>query len=168
MEYTANNDPNFYKSHCSVTNCGSYALRLKEWYDNEVDECFGGIEQWCLELLEEGISDSDIPDMIAETYLDRICRDLGDSIKVLTRLDRATMLKVAAHNFHEELIAFRTYVPIEEWDPEDYLEFDFHFRVYRDGRWMEKNGNHAVQECDISDWGKYNSSTFFLIHHYEI
>ena len=112
MEYTANNDPKYYESHRSVTNCGSYALRLKEWYDNEVDEYFGGIDQWCMELLEEGISDNDIPDMIAETYLAYVCRDMGDSVKLLTRLDHASMLKAAARNFNEELIAFRMYVPV--------------------------------------------------------
>lgn len=168
MEYTSNNDPTYYESNRFTTNCGSFALRLKEWYDNEVDERYGGIETWCLDLLEEGVPNSDIPDMIAETYLDRIRADFSDSVRILTRLDHNTMLKAAARNFNEELIAFRVYVPVEEWDPEEYLEFDFHFRVYRNGRWMEKNGDRPVQECNISEWGKYNSSTFFLIHHFEI
>ena len=161
MEYTANNDPKYYESNCAVTNCGSFALRLKEWYDNEVDEYFGGIDQWCMELLEEGIPDDDIPDMIAETYIDRIIKDFEGSVRLLRYLDRGSLLKAADRNFNEELIAFRTYVPVAEWDPEcEYLEFDFHFMVYRDGRWMEKNGNGAVHECSVSEWGKYNSSTF--------
>lgn len=166
MEYTANNDPIYYESNRSTTNCGSFALRLKEWYDNEVDEYMGGIEQWCLELLEEGIPDEEIPDMIAETYLDRLRAEFGNSVRLMSKLDHATMLKATSRNFNEELIAFRIYVPVEDWDPEEYLEFDFHFKVWRNGHWMEKNGGGAVHECSIDNWGKYNSSTFFLIHHF--
>ena len=38
MNYTRNSDLNYYKENPWQTNCGSYALRLNEWYD--LDEPF--------------------------------------------------------------------------------------------------------------------------------
>ena len=35
MEYTRNSDPEYYNKNRARANCGSYALRLREWYDPE-------------------------------------------------------------------------------------------------------------------------------------
>ena len=35
MNYTRNSDPTYYKTHENETNCGSFALRLQEWYSPE-------------------------------------------------------------------------------------------------------------------------------------
>lgn len=158
--YTPNNDPDYYESNSWSTNCGSYALRLKEWYDNELDEQVGGIMEWIEELIEADIPNSEIPDIMAEAYLDMLLNDFPDGEIILAHSITQEML----HDNNLELIAFRVYAPLDEYYDNDYCCFDFHFRVWREGHWMEKNGNKNVHQCTLTDWGKYNSSTFFLLH----
>ena len=66
----------------------------------------------------------------------------------------------------EELIAFRTYCIYDEeegWEP--CPVWDFHFRVFRDGRWQEKQGSWPVNDCcDMDDWGRYDSEIFYFAH----
>ena len=126
--YTRNHDPHYYEDHPVGTNCGSYALNIKEWYDNELYENYADIEDWVDCLLYEGYE-----------------------------LREVTSIDDCAQN--EEIIAFRTYV-----DLDFYEDFDFHFKVLRNGEWSEKNGNGPVHTCTLENWGKYNSSTFFLAH----
>ena len=158
--YTSNNDPNYYETHRFDTNCGSYALRLKEWYDNEIDEEWGGASEWIEELADAEIPFSEIPDIIAKAYIDELLLDFPENELVLLNKITQNILK----DMTVELIAFRVYAPIQEYLMNDCTCFDFHFRVWRDGHWMEKNGSQAVRKCNLTDWGKYNSSTFFLLH----
>ncbi len=158
--YTHNNDPTYYETNRFETNCGSYALRLKEWYDNEIDEDCGGINDWIEELLDAEIPPFEIPDIIAKAFIDELLSDFPDEELIL--LSRIT--QAALKNTSTELVAFRVYVPIDEYLDDEWCCFDFHFRVWRNGHWMEKNGSKEVSQCNIIDWGKYNSSTFFLLH----
>ena len=158
--YTHNNDPTYYETNRCNTNCGSYALRLKEWYDNEVDEEWGGVNEWIGELIDAEIPLSEIPDIIAKAYIDELLSDFPENELILLSTVTQDVLKDTA----AELIAFRVYAPIDEYLEDDWVCFDFHFRVWRNGHWMEKNGSQAVQKCNLIDWGKYNSSTFFLLH----
>lgn len=158
--YTHNNDPTYYETNRFKTNCGSYALRLKEWYDNEIDEECGGIDEWIGDLVAAEIPDSAIPDIIARSFIDELLGDFPNDELIL--LDKVTLNLLK--DTSSELIAFRVYAPIDQFYDGDYCCFDFHFRVWRGGKWMEKNGCKKVQECTITDWGVYNSSTFFLLH----
>jgi len=161
--YTSNNDPTYYETNRCGTNCGSYALRLKEWYDNELDEEWGGIDAWIEELINEEIPCAVIPDIIAEQFINELINDFPDGeVTQLSSVSLTTMTEIKKKSV--ELIAFRVYVPIEEYLMNDYGCFDFHFRVWREGHWMEKNGSQEVHQCNLTDWGKYNSSTFFLLH----
>ena len=60
-----------------------------------------------------------------------------------------------------ELIAFNTWC---HWEDGYDTDFDFHFRVYRDGKWMEKSGYLEVNECELDEWGKYNGDVSFFYH----
>ena len=63
---------------------------------------------------------------------------------------------------NEELISFATFAYYSEEEGDS--NYDFHFKVFRDGKWMEKNGWGPVHECSEWDWGDYISDVYYLIH----
>ena len=46
---------------------------------------------------------------------------------------------------NEELIAFRTFVTTDG-------NWDFHFKVLRNGMWLEKCGSDPTRFCEKDDW----------------
>ena len=47
MGYTRNSDLSYYDSNFYDANCGSYALRLNEWY--ELDSSFENVTGWFID-----------------------------------------------------------------------------------------------------------------------
>lgn len=145
MFYTKNSDPNYYIDHSRETNCASFALNIKEWWDPDFDP------DW---FIEEG-DDEYMIDCVIDFYIDNLLNDFDD-LRVVQSSDNVYE--------DEELIAFRVYIDLEEDNGTSYVEdYDFHFRVYRDGRWQEKCGGLEVQDCP-KDWGKYDSKTIYFVH----
>ena len=72
----------------------------------------------------------------------------------------------------EELVAFRIGIePIYDEDDEFlYIDTDFHYRVFRDNKWLEKCGEKSIQSCsNITDIWEidnfyYDSDIVFLAH----
>ena len=154
MEYTRNNDPEYYIRNQYSSNCGSFALRLKEWYDPEdyLHEVVDDIYDWIYELSEEGYSEYEIACMYADTLIDGILIDFDGELELCDGRPPTTS--------DIELIAFNTWCCAEDGD----INRDFHFKVFRDGHWMEKNGVHEVHECEEDDWGKYNGDPYYMYH----
>lgn len=149
MIYTPNHNPDYYKLNPSMTNCGSYAFNIEEWYDPDLDEEWDEIEDWVDDFLERGYELEEIPDLIANEYVEQILSDFYEEVRLIDNEHGGAP--------NEEVIAFRIYI-----DLEDYWGFDFHFKVFRDGYWREKCGSQDVTPCDLEEWGRYNSSTFFF------
>lgn len=133
-------------------NCGGFALGTFSWYEpfyfNE-DGCY-----LCEDLAEEGYGVESIQEILCNNCVDSILEDFGEKIRVVSREDD---LKV-----NEELIAFRVDCGFES----DYESQDFHFRVFRDGRWQEKNGHGMIHDADDPDediWNeRYLGPTIYL------
>lgn len=140
----ANSDQNYYEDNYTSTNCGSYAFNIKDWYD--ADRAFenenGYAHIWMEELFDKGLSDLEVSNLYIAELLDGIVADFKGEVQLL---DSIPILKS-----NEELIAFRAFC---RWDEiMDEVDFDWHFKVYRDGHWREKNGSGLVSECRLQDW----------------
>ena len=161
LYYTKNNDKNFYEKFMNDTNCGSFALNIQEWYDPH--DCFGEEgSDFAIDVFES----TDDLDFTTELLLQRgkegIEKDFYDEI---TFIDSPADYVPSKDT---ELVAFR--VGIEEHT--NYLNTDFHFRVFRDGRWQEKCGCGPVEDdinlepdtCwDLYGW-IYDSDIVYFIH----
>ena len=134
MEYTKNSNPNHYIEHEYETNCGSYALRIQEWYEVDFD-----MQVYALQMKDEGADDEEIYWTITDEATILLLYEFENELRQLTGAD-----DFIADN--EELIAFR--ISLETWD--DYGA-DFHFRVFRGGKWMEKCGCQEVRECEFEE-----------------
>lgn len=153
MNYTRNHNPNYYEECQHYANCGSFAFQIEEWYSpDEYFEDNEGIcvENWICEGLESGCDEFDLSDGLAEILTNYILNDFDDV---------RYMWSPAELQDNEELIAFRTFVD------SDY-NWDFHFKVFRDGRWQEKCGSDPIRFCDEWDWNngalEYISSTYYF------
>ena len=164
--YTKNSNKNYYKENESNTNCGSFALNIKEWY--EPDRSFPD-ENWVIAeaLFESGdYTDREMLEILLERSVEGILKDFDGEIRRVPN-------ELIELKSNEELIAFR--IGTNLWfDPTDCSDFDvdFHFRVFRDGRWQEKYGSGSIQDCEKGslhkDWETstflYEDPTAFFVH----
>ena len=154
MKYTRNNDPKYFINNPTEGNCGSFALNIKEWYISDRDwDNFEVVHK----MVEDGYDLEEIFDYLTFINVKTILEDFDD---VRTLLDKNDVQP------DEELIAYRIGI---FWD-EDFEEYDtdFHFRVRRDGVWMDKPGDTEVRICGFSedDWVSdsiiYNGPIIYL------
>lgn len=162
MEYNKGLD--FWKKEHKECNCGSYAFNLNEWYSPGVI-CGADDENGLMDCLDywygEGYRREELADELAKFYLERIEDDFKDSIKIVTEMPEL-------YRPNAEVIAFRA----AAYAGEDYenFDYDFHFKVFRDGKWLEKKGSQPIKFTSIEDWSGsicYNSQTFYIIHSLE-
>lgn len=137
--FTPNHNPNYFKDYCWFTNCGSYAFNIEGCYcpDENFDEedCLLGNRLF----EEEDLTPSEISRLLFDRNVEQILQDF-DVTQVYS--------KDIALKSDEELIAFRMCVVPEFSETDDYLSIDYHFRVKRNGKWMEKPGCHSVREVE--------------------
>lgn len=158
--YTRNSDPKYYETHQGISNCGSYAFNIKEWYDADSDfeDNVGDIFMWIKDMVYEGYSDEEISDIYAEEIVPKILDDFDGEVREIDGENSPL-----APN--EELVALRTFC---YYDEDGWCNYDFHFKVFRDSRWMEKCGDTAVRFCTLDDWttgiNTYISKTIFFAH----
>ena len=154
MYYTRNRDLTYYETNRARANCGSYALRLNEWYDPEdyVEDIIGNTYEWIEELAEEGYEDWEIATMFAEIMVDGILQEFNGELELCDGY--------LTDEPNIELVALCTWCAYDDMGS----DWDFHFKVYRNGKWMEKNGCGPVIECDEDNWGRYNSDIFYMYH----
>lgn len=156
MYYTRNSDLTYYETHRHEANCGSYALRLNEWYD--LDEYFEDttgyyIDEWIAEKSEEGYADYEISTMYGEILIQGILEEFEGELELCNGWPPKTD--------NVELIAFSTYCYANS---SKYSDYDYHFKVLRDGKWMEKCGSGPVEECTEDGWGDYIGDVFYFYH----
>ena len=156
MRYTRNSNPRYYIDHYEQANCGSYALRVEGWYDADAffEAEHGDMYDWIETCDWNGWSDEEMSEFYADVLVGGILEEFHDELRELH--DETDELLEG-----EELIAFRTFAGHDYWGEYDY---DFHFKVYRDGCWREKMGCHPCEECTLEDWGKYISNTIYFAH----
>lgn len=146
MNYTKNNDPNYYEKHQGSSNCGSFAFQIEEWYSP--DEGFD-VEEWIDCGYNGGWDDYELADSFVEQLIPVILDDFDNVRFIFSKAELES---------NEELIAFRTWVEEGNWD--------FHFKVLRDGLWQEKCGSDPVRFCSEDDWHNgimdYNSYTVYF------
>lgn len=159
---TKNTDLNYYNIYEDYTNCGSFALRIKEWYEPDISfHCDN--DDYATQMIAKGYSYEKILSKLLKRNIEGIKRDFGDEITILNSLEEYVA------NDDEELIAFR--VGYEEY-PFNTASTDFHFRVFRDGKWQEKCGTGEVDSSielepnypwDLYNW-LYDSDIVFFTH----
>lgn len=156
--YTRNSDPKYYETHQGISNCGSYAFNIKEWYDadNQFSDEVGYIEDWIKVMVYEGYDDEEISDIYAEEVISQILDDFDGEIRELE--DKSDFI-----DSDEELVAFRTFCIYSE---DGWTNYDFHFKVFRNGRWMEKCGGEEVRFCTIDDWSNGANTYISKIHYF--
>lgn len=156
MYYTRNSDLSYYETHRYCANCGSYALRLNEWYDLDYyfeDVTGYYIDEWITEKSEEGYNDYEISTMYGEILVQGILEEFKGELELCDGWPPKTD--------NVELIAFSTYCYANS---SKYSDYDYHFKVFRDGKWMEKCGTQPVEECTEDWWGDYIGDVFYFYH----
>lgn len=156
MAYTRNSDLTFYESNRQETNCGSYALRLNEWYDldDPFEDLYGEITGWIHDMAMD-YTDEEISEIYGEALVDIILKDFEGEIVVCDGRPPKTK--------DVELIAFSVFCYYNE--DYNYSDWDYHFKVLRDGVWKEKCGMDIVRECDKNDWlDRYVSDVVYFYH----
>ena len=153
MKYKRNSDPDYYIDNQDESNCGSFALNLQGWYDPE-SYFYDYLEtnemvDWMLGLTES-YEDDEIATFYAEILVEGMLKEFEGELR---RIARGCEIES-----NEELIEFRTFC--FAWDE----TWDFHFKVFRDGIWQEKNGDGPVHECEEEEWGDYCSEIIYLAH----
>ena len=153
MEYTRNHNPNYFDECQRFANCGSFAFNIEEWYspDEYFEEDTGYcVEEWIDHCVWNGWDEYDMSDAFADMLVKYILLDFDDV---------RTVSYAADVKSNEELIAFRTFVTCEGG-------WDFHFKVLRDGMWLEKCGVDPVRFCEKDDWHnglmEYISTTIYF------
>ena len=151
MEYTRNTDPTFYYKNSGEVNCGSFALRLNEWYEPEED--YDTMYDWIIGMSWD-YDDYEMSNLYADAIIDRILEDFADEIEICDGRAPSTD--------DLELIAFATYCIYDE--SEEYCNWDFHFKVFRDGIWQQKCGCYKPEFCELDEWGDYTSKITYFYH----
>lgn len=157
MNYTRNSDLTYYEINRREVNCGSYALRLNEWYnlDDYFEDVTGyWVEDWVVEKGQEGFDDYEISTMYGEILVQGILKEFEGELVQCNGQPPETD--------NVELIAFSTYC--YSADLPNFVECDYHFKVLRDGKWMEKCGINMVRECTEDDWGDYIGDVTYFYH----
>lgn len=159
MEYTKNSDPNYYEYNSEYANCGSFAFNVEEWYDpeDEFENEVGYIDDWIMEMSDNGYSADEIADIYTEAITERVLKDFTNEIREITYPSEA--------NDNEEVVALRGWC---YEDIDNFAEWDFHFKVLRNGIWQEKCGREPVKFCLEDEWSygfrTYNSNTIYFAH----
>lgn len=167
-EFVKNTDPGFWEQDLPWCNCGGLAFNIKTWYSPEwkyhevLPPEFFDIDEYAEHLWLEGYETWEIANQIQGIYLEGILEDFGDKVRVLN--------DDGGWDSDEELIAFR--VRSGYYDGDYTADVDFHFKVLRDGIWIEKNGSNDVHTCDEDEWEYfeednsmyYDSDTIYLAH----
>ena len=122
MTYTRNHDPNYFEECQSFANCGSFAFIVEEWYSPDEyfeDDMGQTIEQWIDRCVWNGWDVYDMSNEFAGILVNYILNDFDDVRYLIWEGEIQP---------DEELIAVRTFVDTEG-------DWDFHFKVFRDGLW---------------------------------
>lgn len=154
------NQDNTYQSNY---NCGGYALRTFSWFypaDEDMDWNWSIREDHIDNYIKDGYDDEDVATMILEEDIDYM----------LEHIETLSLYEEDPQKYEprlgEELIAYCIYVDSYNEDN------DFHFKVLRDGKWMEKNGGGQIQET-LPPWERkswyytgrtYNSEVVYFIN----
>lgn len=163
--YTKNTQKNkYYEREQMNTNCGSFALNIEEWYepDDSLSE-----DNWEVadNLAKEGnLSNDEIEKLIFERSVYGIMNDFDGE------LERIDSPKDYIDSDNTELIAFRTSTYVD--DDCANADTDFHFKVFRDGRWQEKYGcGPVIDNVELEEnsyWGSgfyvYENPTAYFVH----
>lgn len=158
--YKRNTNPNLYEEQVNRQNCGSFALNIDGWYcpyieeDKDIDEDdllwkYTEYERlmWIEEMVREGQAREDVMNCVIE-------RDFEFILKTCPWLEPINEDEIEDT---DRVITYRLSMTIpderEEFDVDN--DMDFHFRVFKDGEWWEKNGNgpiHRVEDPDCDVW----------------
>lgn len=153
--YTKNTNEDLYVVNAFNTNCGSYALRLNEWYDPEVylDKIIGDVYDWIENMIIGGYSEEEISSIYGEILVEGMLEEFKGALEICGGRPPETSDK--------ELIVFNTWC---RWDDVNGADYDFHFKVFRHNKWMEKRGTTHVRECKLEEWGKYIGEPIYMYH----
>ena len=156
MEYTRNSDPTYYNKYRRCANCGSYALRLQEWYDPEeyLERLVGDIYDWIEALNMEGYSNDEITEFYIDTLADGMLQEFEGELTICDGRP--------PHTSDEELIALNGFCLCDEHYN---IDVDFHFKVFRDGMWSEKCGQEPTKFCEENEWGRYIGEPIYMYHY---
>ncbi len=133
---------NWYLNNPDITNCGSYAFNILNWYNPWPKR------QSAAELIDMQLAPDHRNLQSLKRNIMRIC-----SKKILEDFKSKNIKQISSPKFYKpnkDLIAFRIAVAPGDWD--NCTETDFHFRVFRDGYWSEKSGSEReIHFCDFTE-----------------
>lgn len=163
MTYEKNTDPNYFDAFREETNCGSYAFNICGWYapdyfDSIFSDGCNNVEQWIVQNLINGWTIDEITESYTDMIVECVMHDFSGEVREVEENYEPAQ--------DEELIALRCYCSYDSYD--DWADWDFHFKVLRDGLWVEKCGRNPVQFCSKDDWDyrlrSYTGKTVYFSH----
>lgn len=114
-------------------NCGGYALGIYSWY----------------RPYDVGVADEIANALELDENIDDIIHDLFISTRdhILVEFPNLRLIKKEDIDKYDSVIAYR--VGISQYSTYDHVDWDFHFRLYKDGKWTEKAGGLPISECEF-------------------
>lgn len=151
-------------------NCGSYALNSNIWitpFDEDIDDRI----EFIWDMLNSGLGLEETRDLI----LNLDCAYIRDNFN-LKEISFKNFMALAPET---EVIAYRIFlkvnIPKDEEGEIDIcdIDYDFHFRVRKEGRWVEKCGEEPigfVVDSENEEWDvfplTYSSQIRYFIKKY--
>ena len=106
------------------------------------------------EKSQEGYDDYEISTMYGDILVDGILEEFKGELEICDGQPPETE--------NIELVAFSTFC--YSTDTLNSVDYDYHFKVLRDGKWMEKCGMDKVRECTEDNWGDYIGDVTYFYH----
>lgn len=150
MNYNKITNPNFWDEPRPLCNCGSFALGVDTWfapYGNEDCSTNEGLEAREIiiaSLHEEGASVDAIMSILLEMDQEEILRECPWLEPILEGEIKE----------EDTVVAYRLSLNIDE-EVLFEIDEDYHFRIRKQGVWMEKCGDGEVIQCAEQDWDDF-------------
>ena len=165
--------PGFWAKHHYYLNCGSFALNVMEWYvpyDNECEDRMGAM----VDYIRQGDTADEVYEKIMDADVKFMLWQFSDILVPISYEKMLTLPKETT------VIAYRIGIVFDgDWEDVDICDIDedFHFKVRRNGQWMEKQGHREVRFCELNPdepWPirsdrelKYDSEIKYFIYNQE-
>lgn len=136
-------------------NCGGYAFETYSWYSpGDFSEDEDSVSGFLLNIMDSDLYyEVDIPELLFDFCIEGILKTFPTYKRISEEEARCLPLST-------KIIAFRTYF-------EDFGDYDYHFKVRKNGVWSHKRGSSKIKECTLEKWSyidcSYDSPTAYFI-----
>ena len=142
-------------THIVDYNCGGYAFETYSWYGpGDFSEEDDAVNDFIINIMDSDISDEeDINELLFDFCVNEI-------LKTFPTYRRISEEEAQQLPIFTKIIAFRIFF-------NDFFDYDYHFKIRKNGIWSHKRGSSKVKQCTLEKWSyidcSYNSPTAYFV-----